>query len=100
MVNGLFYLWKKKGEYRKSYIKSTDKALWAAVLLGTAKNDEEIDQYADLDKSVELCEQCAESGLEILKQQYEKADGDSDLLERRMLKNLDLLYTQMIESDI
>ena len=70
------------------------------MLLGTATNDEEINQYADLDKSIELCEQCAETGFEYLKQQYDKAEGDGDLFERRMLKALDLLYTQVVEDTI
>lgn len=91
---------KRFGWTRKSYIKSADKAMWASVLLGTATTDEEINQYADLDKSIELCEQCAETGFEILKQQYDKAEGDAELFERRMMKALDLLYTQMVENDI
>ena len=91
---------KRFGWTRKSYIKTADKALWASVLLGTATYDEEINQYADLDKSIELCEQCAETGFEYLKQQYDKAEGDGDLFERRMLKALDLLYTQVIEDNI
>ena len=91
---------KKFGWTRKSYIKSTDKAIWASVLLGTATTDEEINQYADLDKSIELCEQCAETGFEILKHQYDDANGDAELFERRMLKKLDLLYTTNIENNI
>ena len=91
---------KRFGWTRKSYIKTADKAMWASVLLGTATTDEEINQYADLDKSIELCEQCAETGFDILKQQYEKAEGDAEVFERRMLKALDLLYTQNVENDI
>ena len=91
---------KRFGWTRKSYIKTADKAMWASVLLGTATTDEEINQYADLDKSIELCEQCAEAGFDILKQQYEKAEGDAEVFERRMLKALDLLYTQNVENDI
>ena len=91
---------KRFGWTRKSYIKTADKAMWASVLLGTATTDEEINQYADLDKSIELCEQCAETGFDILKQQYEKAEGDAEVFERRMLKALDLLYVQNIENDI
>ena len=91
---------KRFGWTRKSYIKTADKAMWASVLLGTATTDDEINQYADLDKSIELCEQCAETGFDILKQQYEKAEGDAEVFERRMLKALDLLYTQNVENDI
>ena len=91
---------KRFGWTRKSYIKSSDKALWASVLLGTATTDDEINQYANLDKSIELCEQCAEAGFAVLKQQYEKADGDAEVMERRMLKALDFLYTQVVENDI
>lgn len=91
---------KRFGWTRKSYIKTADKAMWASVLLGTATTDEEINQYADLDKSIELCEQCAETGFDILKQQYDKAEGDAEVFERRMLKALDLLYTQNVENDI
>ena len=91
---------KRFGWTRKSYIKTADKAMWASVLLGTATTDDEINQYADLDKSIELCEQCAETGFDILKQQYEKAESDAEVFERRMLKALDLLYTQNVENDI
>lgn len=91
---------KRFGWTRKSYIKSADKAMWASVLLGTATTDEEINQHADLDKSIELCEQCAETGFEILKQQYDKAEGDAELFERRMMKALDFLYTQVVEDNI
>lgn len=91
---------KRFGWTRKSYIKSADKAMWASVLLGTATTDEEINLYADLDKSIELCEQCAETGFEILKQQYDKAEGDAELFERRMMKALDFLYTRVVEDNI
>jgi len=91
---------KRHGWTRKSYIKAVDKAFFSAVLLGTATTDDQINAYTNIDKCVELCEQCAESGFEQLKKQYDSVEGDTQLLERRMLKQLDLLFTQNVENDI
>lgn len=91
---------KKFGFIRKTYIKTSEKALFGSVLLGTAITDDEVNQSADFEKSIELCEKCAEAGFKKLKEKYDNADCDIDLLERRMLKDLDLLYTQNIENDI
>ena len=38
----------------------------ACVLLGTVKDNDEIDSYANFDASTDLCEQCAETGYAVL----------------------------------
>ena len=91
---------KRFGWTRKSYIKTVDKALWSSVLLGTASTDEEINKYADLNMCIDKCEECAETGFGILQELYEKADGDAEVFERRIIKKLDLLYIENVENDI
>ena len=79
---------------------TSDKALIASVLLGTATDDVQLDEFADLGKSEDLCEQCAETGYQVLQKKYNDANCDSDLLERRMLNELKFLFTKNVEADI
>ena len=88
------------GLFLNTALKTVDKALISSVLLGTISGDEEIDAYADLDKSIDLCERCAEAGYQQLLKKYNDSGCDSEVFERILLKELDLLYTQNIESDI
>ena len=81
-------------------IKGTDKDLLAAVLLGTANDDSDVDAFADIEKALDLCEQCAESGFKDLRKRIIDAGKDREILERRMMKELDLLYTTNVEADI
>ena len=77
-------------------MKTADKALIASVLLGTMSDDEDMDQYADFDKSCELCEKYAETGYQVLLKKYNDAGCDEELLERRMLSEVDLLYSKNV----
>ena len=90
----------KIGLFLNTALKTTDKALIASVLLGTIADDSEIDEKADLDGSIDLCEMCAETGYQVLLKKYNDADCDSDLLARRMIKELELLYTKNVIADI
>ena len=88
------------GLFLNTALKTADKALIASVLLGTVSDDSDIDAYADWDQSTDLCEQCAETGYQVLLKKYNDADCDSDLFERRLIKELELLYMKNVESDI
>ena len=88
------------GLFLNTALKTADKALLASVLLGTASDDADIDAYADWDQSTDLCEQCAETGYQVLMKKYNDADCDSDLFERRLIKELELLYMKNVENDI
>ena len=90
----------KIGLFLNTALKTSDKALMASVLLGTVNDDSNLDEYADFDKSADLCEQCAETGYQVLLRKYNDADCDSDLLERRMIKELEFLFAKNVESDI
>ena len=81
-------------------LKTADKALIASALLGTMADGDDMDQYADFDKSCELCEQCAETGYQILLKKYNDAGCDEELLERRMLTELDMLYSKNVLDDL
>ena len=90
----------RDGWFLMKNLKTTDKALLAAVLLGTAENDDDVDCFSDLEKSLDLCEQCAEKGYEELRKRVLDSQMDRELLERRMIKELDLLYMNLVEGDI
>ena len=84
----------RDGWFLMKNLKTTDKALLAAVLLGAADDAAEIDQFADIDKAISLCEECAESGFGELQALIEASEGDRDILERRLIKELDARYLQ------
>ena len=88
------------GLFLNTALKTTDKALMASVLLGTATEDEEIDSYADLDKSIDLCERCAEYGYQELLKRYNNSGCDNEVFERLLLKELDFMYTKNVETDL
>lgn len=79
---------------------SKDVAMMSCLLLGTAKTDEEYDKFSQLEEYMNYIEQCAESGFKVIEQKLEECGEDPNLLERRMLKELDLLYTTVVENDI
>ena len=87
---------KRQGLFLNTALKTADKALIASVLLGTMSDDEDMDQYADFDKSCELCEKYAETGYQVLLKKYNDAGCDEELLERRMLSEVDLLYSKNV----
>ena len=87
---------KRQGLFLNTALKTADKALIASVRLGTMSDDEDMDQYADFDKSCELCEKYAETGYQVLLKKYNDAGCDEELLERRMLSEVDLLYSKNV----
>lgn len=90
----------KDGWFLMKNLKTTDKALLAAVILGTANDDCDVDSFADIEKALDLCEQCAEAGFKALRKRILDAGKDREIIERRMMKELDLLYTTNVEADI
>ena len=89
----------RQGLFLKTALKTADKALMAGVLLGTITDDNDIDANADLDKSMDACEQCAETGYQLLVKKFNDADCDTDLFERRMMKELEMLYNKNVATD-
>lgn len=90
----------RDGWFLMKNLKTTDKALLASVLLGTANDDAEVDSYSDIEKAIDLCEQCAEAGFRDLRRRIIESGKDREILERRMMKELDFLYTTLVEDDI
>lgn len=90
----------KVGLFLNTALKTADKALMASVLLGTVTDDAQLDEFADQDMSADLCEQCAEAGYQLLLKKYNDADCDPDLMERRLIKELELLFMKNVEADI
>lgn len=89
-----------KGLFLNTALKTADKALFGSALLGGLTEDDDIDSFANFDSSADFCEQCAETGYQKLLVKYNDAGCDEELLERRMLKELELLYTKNVENDI
>lgn len=90
----------RDGWFLMKNLKTADKALLAAVLLGNVKDDNEIDKYADFEKSLDLCEECAEKGFQELRKRVVDSNGDRELFERRLMKEMDLWYTSIIDNDL
>lgn len=90
----------RDGYFLNTAIKTTDKAVIAAVLLGTASPKDELDEYANFEKSALLCEKCAESGYQELLKLYDEAEQDEELLEKNMIKKLEWLYLKNVENNI
>lgn len=88
------------GLFLNTALKTADRALIASVLLGTATDDTQLDQFANFDASADLCEQCAETGYQILQKKYNEANCDITIFERRLIKELELLYTKNVLGDI
>ena len=91
---------KKDGYFRTSYIKTYDKALLSSILLGVEENKENVDTYANLDVNYDEAERCAETGFMRLKETIDSANGDSELLEKRILSQLNFLYQKNVASNI
>ena len=49
---------------------------------------------------MDLCEQCAEAGFKNLRERILDAGKDRDIVERRLMKELDMLYMTLVEADI
>lgn len=90
----------KDGWFLTKYLKTVDKSLVASVLLGTVNNDDEVDQYADLDRSIDLCERCAVSGFKELRKRIIASNGDEELLEKRLIKEMDSWYLNFVKSNL
>jgi len=88
------------GLFLNTALKTADRALIASVLLGTATDDTQLDQFANFDASADLCEQCAETGYQMLQKKYNEANCDITIFERRLIKELELLYTKNVLGDI
>lgn len=90
----------KDGLTRYSYFKTKDKAILASALLGTARSDDEVENYIDFDKCTDYCEKCAERGIYELRRLYTEADCDEELLERRMMAELDRIYKSTVLAEV
>ena len=54
----------------------------------------------ELEEYMNYVEKCAESGFKVIEKKIEESNGDNELIERKMLKELDLLYMVNVENDI
>ena len=89
------------GWIRSDYIKfAEEKALMSTPLLASALNDEEVGEYAEYGIYKTHFEKCIEKGFQVIEEKVEDAHWDNNLLERRVLSDLDLLYTKYIENNI
>ena len=91
---------KRDGLSLYTALKTEDRSLMASVLMGTVTNNDEIDKYADFDASTDLCEKCAEAGYAVLQKEYNDADCDEELFERRMINKLKDLYRKNVKYDV
>lgn len=91
---------KKDGYVRLSYIKTYQKSLIASILLGLEENKENIDSFANAEVNYDEAERCAEAGFIKLKEIIESAGGDTELLEKRILAQLNMLYQKNVAANL
>ena len=90
---------KKDGYFLLKNVKTYDLALFASILLGKPENKEDIDRYANAEINYDEAERCAEAGFKKLREFIESADGDNELLEKRALAELRLLYEKNVATN-
>ena len=90
---------KNKVSYvRTSYFKDIDdRAILIATKLGTAKTIDEIDKYCNIEFSYGEAEKCANTGFDILREKFDQAKGDEELLAAQMLLYLDTIYQKHLK---
>lgn len=82
----------KEGLFLLKDIKTTyDQTLLNIVKLGTAQNNDEIDEYCNLELNYEEAERCACTGFGKLKELVE-SNSDEELLIKKMFKELETIY--------
>ena len=80
------------GWFRTETIKTIyEKANYQAILLGTAASDE-VEESVDLQNNLDMSERCANSGFAKLKKFVDVYQNDNDLICKKMISDLDLLY--------
>lgn len=89
---------RKDGYFLVKNIRTSDKAFFASITLGNMKDNKDVDKYANDEINYDEAERCAESGFEILKGKIEDSGGNEELLAKRMLSELDLLYEKYFNS--
>lgn len=82
-----------------------DKVPFEVMKVGTLSNDDDYDRFSSLEKCMLYCEQCAASGFDILREKVISAknvsiDNFNEVLEERLLKDLDDLYRKNVEDDL
>ncbi len=90
---------KKDGYFLLKNIKSYDLALFASILLGIPENKDDIDRYANREINYDEAERCAESGFKKLRDIINSAGGDQELLEKRVLQDLQFLYEKNVAAN-
>lgn len=81
----------REGYVRLQSISSDNKAILSSILLGK-KNNQEIDGLANDEACYKYAEECVESGLSILKEKIDEANGDENLLCKKLMVEIDMLY--------
>lgn len=82
----------KEGLFLLKDIKTTyDQSLLNIVKLGTASNNDEIDEYCKLELNYDEAERCACTGFGKLKELIE-SNTDEELLIKKMIRELETLY--------
>lgn len=91
---------KKDDYFLLKNVETYDKALFGSILLGKLENTDNIDSFSNMDINYDESERCAISGFKKLKEFIDSAGGDSELLEKRALAQLNLLYQKNVASNI
>ncbi len=84
----------KDGFFRVSTLKTYDKAVLTSLILWKSRNNDEIDNNADIEKALEFSEKCAESGLKKLFGMVHATSKET--LTKKLMLDLDLVYEKNV----
>lgn len=86
----------REGYVRHQSIPSDSKAILSSILLGKAGN-KDIDICSNEEVCYSAAEECVESGILKLKEKIDEANGDEDLLCKRLMVEIDRLYENNVK---
>lgn len=89
----------KDGLFLLTRLKTSDNALLSTITLGNLENEKDVDKYANNEINYSEAEKCAETGFEELNKKVQASCGNEELLQTRLISELDLLYEKNVKSN-
>lgn len=92
---------KKDGYFQiHNNVGTSEKSMFGSLLLGLEENKDKVDQFANPEINYDIAEKYAEGGFLKLQEKLDAADWNEELLEKRLLMELNVLYEKNVKSNI
>lgn len=89
----------KDGLFLLTRLKTSDNALLSTITLGNLTNEKDVDKFANNEINYLEAEKCAETGFGVLNKKVQDSCGNEELLQTRLISELDLLYEKNVKSN-